>query len=93
MNQIIDNYTADAEQIIHYGFNEPSLTFLTSHKAKKVHINHHDKNKKTLYLVEKKFEDKSNKSMEFLGFKLIDEIKGFNYSRGKDKIIRVYANF
>ena len=35
MNKVINNYIETVDEVIHFGFNEPSLIFLTSHKAKK----------------------------------------------------------
>ena len=93
MNKLIDNYIGVVDEVIHFGFNEPSLTFLTSHKAKKHQETYKLKNKKILYLVEKDFEDSTLDNNKFINFRLVDEIKGFNYSQGKTKLIRVYANF
>ena len=56
MNKVINNYIETVDEVIHFGFNEPSLIFLTSHKAKKKNIITHS-NKKILFLVEEKFED------------------------------------
>ena len=93
MNKLIDNYIGVVDEVIHFGFNEPSLTFLTSHKSKKHKETYKLKNKKILYLVEKDFEDSTLDNNKFRNFRLVDEIKGFNYSQGKTKLIRVYANF
>ena len=38
MNKVINNYIETVDEVIHFGFNEPSLIFLTSHKAKKEKI-------------------------------------------------------
>ena len=93
INNIITKYENDVDQTFTFGFNEPSLLFLTSHKAKKHKETYKLKNKKILYLVEKDFEDSTLDNSKFRNFRLVDEIKGFNYSQGKTKLIRVYANF
>ena len=93
MNQVIDKYAGVVDEVIHFGFNEPSLIFLTSHKAKKNKINKNENNKKILYLIEQDFENSEIKSNKLSNFKLVDEIEGFNYSQGKTKLIKVYANF
>ena len=69
------------------------LLFLTSHKALQRDISNYDQNKKILYLVEQNFEDSILNNKELSNFRLVDEIKGFNYSQGKTKLIKVYANF
>ena len=50
-------------------------------------------NKKILFFVEQKFEDSILNNKKLLNFRLVDEIKGFNYSQGKNKTIKIYANF
>ena len=82
-----------ADEIIHFGFNEPSLIFLTSHKAKKRIITKFDENKKILFFLEAEFESSIIQDEKFAKYKLVDQIKGFNYSQGKTKLIKVYANF
>lgn len=93
INKIIDNYRTAADEIIHFGFNEPSLIFLTSHKAKKRIITKFDENKKILFFLEAEFESSIIQDEKFAKYKLVDQIKGFNYSQGKIKLIKVYANF
>ena len=66
---------------------------MTSHKAKQKMISKEDKNKKILFFVERKFENSMKENIELTNFKLVDQIKGFNYSQGKNKIINIYANF
>ena len=86
MNIVIDSFAKEVDQVIHFGFNEPSLTFLTSHKALQRDISNYDQNKKILYLVEQNFEDSILNNKELSNFRLVDEIKGFNYSQGKTKL-------
>lgn len=93
INKVVDQYVGVVDEIFHFGFNEPSLVFLTSHKAKQKMISKEDKNKKILFFVERKFENSIKENIELTNFKLVDQIKGFNYSQGKNKIINIYANF
>ena len=93
MNKVIDKYVGVVDEIFHIGFNEPSLVFLTSHKAKQKMIGKEDENKRILFFIEKEFEDSIKQNKEISNFKLVDQINGFNYSQGKTKIIKVYANF
>ena len=93
INKVVDQYVGVVDEIFHFGFNEPSLVFLTSHKAKQKMIGKEDKNKKILFFVERKFENSIKENIELSNFKLVDQIKGFNYSQGKNKIINIYANF
>ena len=46
MNIVIDSFAKEVDQVIHFGFNEPSLLFLTSHKALQRDISNYDKIKK-----------------------------------------------
>ena len=56
INSIIDEKIDTVDTVVHSGFNEPSLTFLTSHKAIKKNIIDYDfkKDEKILYIVTSK---------------------------------------
>lgn len=49
------------------------------------------KEKRILYIVTDNYSNEVEK--KFLNFKKIDEIRGFNYSQGKDKLIKIYKNY
>ncbi len=95
VNSIIDKNFSKYDLIYNYGFNEPSLVFLTSHKSKK--INPQDlntgniKNKNILFIVTDELSDSFNDS-RLKRFKLIDEFSGFNYSKGKKIKFNIFDN-
>ena len=92
INSIIDEKIDTVDTIVHFGFNEPSLTFLTSHKAKKKNINDYFKSinsEKILYIVSNPKEGSINEK-NFSKVELINEFNGFNYSQGKNILIKVY---
>ena len=95
INDTIDLHNSNYEIVYHFGFNEPSLLFYTSHKTEKMNIidieNSEIKEKRILYIVTDNYSNEVEK--KFLNFKKIDEIKGFNYSQGKDKLIKIYKNY
>ena len=95
INATIDFHNLNYDTVYHYGFNEPSLLFYTSHKTEKMNIldikKSEIKEKKILYIVTDNYSNEVEKN--FLNFKKIDEIKGFNYSQGKDKLIKIYKNY
>ena len=95
INATIDFHNPNYDTVYHYGFNEPSLLFYTSHKTEKMNIldikKSEIKEKKILYIVTDNYSNEVEK--DFLNFKKIDEIKGFNYSQGKDKLIKIYKNY
>ena len=49
------------------------------------------KEKRILYIVTDNYSNEVEK--KFLNFKKINEIKGFNYSQGKDILIKIYKNY
>jgi hypothetical protein len=49
------------------------------------------KEKRILYIVTDNYSNAVEK--KFLNFKKINEIKGFNYSQGKDILIKIYKNY
>ena len=93
ISSFIDNKINDVDKVLLYGFNEPSLTFLTSHKAIKKNIIDYDlkKDEKVLYIVTSKHSSFIKKN-SFNEFKLIEKFKGFNYSQGKKVEINFFEN-
>jgi len=93
ISSFIDKKINDVDKVLLYGFNEPSLTFLTSHKATKENIIDYDlkKGEKILYIVTSKHSSFINKN-SFKEFKLIEKFEGFNYSQGKKVEINFFEN-
>ena len=93
ISSFIDKKINDVDKVLLYGFNEPSLTFLTSHKAIKKNIIDYDlkKNEKVLYIVTSKHSSFIKKN-SFNKFKLIEKFEGFNYSQGKKVEINFFEN-
>ena len=96
INKIIDLNRNKVDEVMNFGFNEPSLIFLTSHKSKKIDPNTLKKNeilkKKILYIVTIRFEKLFENDPKFRKFRLINEFDGFNYSQGKKIKFKVYLN-
>ena len=93
INSFIDNKINNVDKVLLYGFNEPSLTFLTSHKAIKKNIIDYDlkKDEKILYIVTSKHSSFIREN-SFNEFKLIEKFEGFNYSQGKKVEINFFEN-
>ena len=93
ISSFIDNKINDVDKVLLYGFNEPSLTFLTSHKAIKKNIIDYNFNKeeKILYIVTSKHSSFVKENF-FNEFKLIEKFEGFNYSQGKKVEINFFEN-
>ena len=93
ISSFIDNKINDVDKVLLYGFNEPSLTFLTSHKAIKKNITDYNfkKDEKILYIVTSKHSS-FIKENSFNEFKLIEKFEGFNYSQGKKVEINFFEN-
>ena len=93
ISSFIDKKINDVDNVLLYGFNEPSLTFLTSHKAIKKNIIDYDlkKNEKVLYIVTSKHSSFIKRN-SFNEFKLIERFEGFNYSQGKKVEINFFEN-
>ena len=90
-------YENNFDHILAYGFNEPSLLFLTSHSSlNNVSLNEISKedirNKKFLIILTKDLSQKIKKQDRFRNLVLINQISGFNYSKGKEVNIMVYQN-
>ena len=95
VNSIIDTNFPKYDLIYNFGFNEPSLVFLTSHKSKKINPQYLNtgnvKNKNILFIVTDELSDSFNDE-KLKGFKLIDEFSGFNYSKGKKVKFNIFDN-
>ena len=95
VNSIIDKNFSKYDLIYNYGFNEPSLVFLTSHKSKKINPQElsagNVKNKNILFIVTDELSDSFNDN-KLKKFKLIDEFSGFNYSKGKKVKFNIFDN-
>ena len=93
ISSFIDMKINEVDKVLHYGFNEPSLIFLTSHKAIKKNIINYNlkKNEKILYIVTNQHSS-FMKDNSFNDFKLIEVFKGFNYSQGKKVEINFFEN-
>ena len=93
ISSFIDSKIKDFDKVLLYGFNEPSLIFLTSHKAIQKNITDYDlkKDEKILYIVTNKHSS-FTKENSFNEFKLIEKFEGFNYSQGKKVEINFFEN-
>ena len=84
------------DQIYNYGFEEPSLVFLTSHKSKKISpdlLNSNSlKKQRIMFIINDEFEELIISSKKFSEFKMLQEFDGFNYSKGKYIKIKVFSN-
>ncbi len=96
INRIITNYENTVDQTFTFGFNEPSLLFLTSHKTEN---NSFDdltvkkiQNNKILLIVTGEFIKNIEEQKQFESFFLVDEFIGFNYSRGREIEFKIYIN-
>ena len=93
ISSFIDRKINDVDKVLLYGFNEPSLTFLTSHKTIKKNIVDYNlkKDEKVLYIVTNQYSDLIETN-SFDEFKLIEKFEGFNYSQGKKVEIKFFEN-
>ena len=95
INKIINKHEKGVEKIFTVGFNEPSLLFLTSHKSStSSDILGYKKggDEKILLIVTDKINKNIKDNKNFSDFVLVEEFLGFNYSRGKNVIFKVYKN-
>ncbi len=96
INQIIETRKSNFDEIFHYGYNEPSLKFLISHKSKKIDPSKLSSidllNKKILLIISNEYSQIIYKDKRFSEFELIDQFEGFNYSRGKAVLIKIFKN-
>ena len=96
INSIIDSRKIGYDAIFHYGFNEPSLMFLVSHKSEKASPADLESqkllSKKVLFILADDYSQVISKDNSFSNFSLIDQFVGFNYTRGKEVQIKVFSN-
>ena len=95
INKIISIHESSVEKIFTVGFNEPSLLFLTSHKASNsssVLGYKKGQEEKILLIVTEKIDEAVINNENFSDFSLIEKFSGFNYSRGENVIFKVYKN-
>ena len=93
ISSFIDRKINDVDKVLLFGFNEPSLTFLTSHKAIKKNIVDYNikEGEKILYIVTNQYSSFIEEN-SFNEFKLIEKFEGFNYSQGKKVEIKFFEN-
>ena len=99
ISQKISNIIADKkgyyDKIYHYGFNEPSLFFLTSQNAEMLRPSdlklEELNNNKIIFFVTSD-NNEPLKWEKFNKLELIDHFKGFNYSKGKIVNINIFQN-
>ena len=94
INNIISKYGNNANEIYTLGFNEPSLLFLTSHKAKNKigDFNTKTNDKKILFVITEEMYKNLNNQNYLDNYYLLEKFTGFNYSKGKKINFRVYKN-
>ena len=95
INGIINKHEKSVEKIFTVGFNEPSLLFLTSHKSSNsssILGYKKEKDEKILLIVTDIISKNIKDNKNFSDFLLIEEFKGFNYSKGENVIFKVYKN-
>jgi 4-amino-4-deoxy-L-arabinose transferase-like glycosyltransferase len=97
INSIIELNKKNYDKIYNYGFGEPSLVFLTSHKSKKIAPNllnsNNLKKEKIMFIINDEFSDSITSSEKYSDFKMLKKFDGFNYSKGKAVTIKVFSNF
>ena len=92
INNVINKNINQVDKVFHYGFNEPSLIFLTSHKAKRKNINEYKKlnsSEKILYISTNTQNHRINEN-KFSDVKIVDQFEGFNYSQGKKVLVKFF---
>ena len=96
INSIIESNKKNYDKIYNYGFGEPSLVFLTSHKSKKISPNLLDsinlKKERIMFIINDEFSDLITSSEKYSDFKMLKKFDGFNYSKGKTVTIKVFSN-
>ena len=96
INSIIELNKKNYDKIYNYGFEEPSLVFLTSHKSKKISPNLLDsinlKKERIMFIINDEFSDLIISSEKYSDFKMLKKFDGFNYSKGKTVTIKVFSN-
>ena len=96
INSIIELNKKNYDKIYNYGFEEPSLVFLTSHKSKKISPDLLDsinlKKERIMFIINDEFSDLIISSEKYSDFKMLNKFDGFNYSKGKTVTIKVFSN-
>ncbi len=96
INKAIDIRKSNYDEIFHYGFNEPSLKFLISHKSQKIEpskvLSEDLKIKKILFIISNEYSKMMEVDERYSEFKLIDQFVGFNYSQGKGVLVKIFEN-
>ena len=96
INSIIELNKKNYDKIYNYGFEEPSLVFLTSHKSKKISPNLLNsinlKKERIMFIINDEFSDLIISSEKYSDFKMLKKFDGFNYSKGKTVTIKVFSN-
>ncbi len=96
INSIIELNKNNYDKIYNYGFGEPSLVFLTSHKSKKISPNLLNsinlKKERIMFIINDEFSDLIISSEKYSDFKMLKKFDGFNYSKGKTVTIKVFSN-
>ena len=96
INSIIELNKKNYDKIYNYGFEEPSLVFLTSHKSKKISPNLLNsinlKKERIMFIINDEFSDLIISSEKYSDFKMLNKFDGFNYSKGKTVTIKVFSN-
>ena len=94
--KIIEENKNHSDEIYNYGFNEPSLYFMTSHISKKINpldIPPENLQNKILLIITDEYSDILSKNSRFREFEVISKFEGFNYSRGNKLIFKIYKNY
>ena len=96
INSIIELNKKNYDQIYNYGFEEPSLVFLTSHKSRKISpdlLNSNSLEKqRIMFIINDEFSNLLTSSKKYSEFKMLKKFDGFNYSKGKNITIKVFSN-
>ena len=96
ISQIIEDNKNYSDEIYNYGFNEPSLYFMTSHISKKINpldIPLENLKNKILLIITEEYSDILTKNLRFKEFEVTSTFEGYNYSRGNKLIFKVYKNY
>ena len=83
-------YLGENEKAIKYGKMATDIISVENDKFQGVDYNY---DLAKIFSICGEFENSIKENIELTNFKLVDQIKGFNYSQGKNKIINIYANF
>tara|TARA_Y100001968_G_C19377915_1_gene728714 strand:- start:1137 stop:1559 length:423 start_codon:yes stop_codon:yes gene_type:complete len=97
ISQIIEMEKSSTDEILNFGFNEPSLYFLTSHSSKMISPSDYQTSdfidKRIIFIITDEYSEIFEYDSKFHSFRLESEFSGFNYSRGKKLNLKVYKNY